>query len=55
MNYFEEKKKQKLFYENALQFLAYTPAQEIDPKEKITVLANMAVALLVSDKIYNFS
>jgi hypothetical protein len=29
MNYFTAKQKQKLFYNSALQFLAYTPAEEI--------------------------
>eukprot|EP00178_Gracilaria_changii_P015290 TRINITY_DN42804_c0_g1_i1.p1 TRINITY_DN42804_c0_g1~~TRINITY_DN42804_c0_g1_i1.p1 ORF type:complete len:101 (+),score=21.15 TRINITY_DN42804_c0_g1_i1:73-375(+) len=55
MNYFFEKNKQKQFYDHALQFLAYTPEEEIAENEKIKVLSNMGIALLASPDIYNFS
>ena len=32
MNYFHAKSKFKLFYEKALNFLAYTPADELNEK-----------------------
>ena len=55
MFYHLERKKQKAFYDNALQFLAYTPEEEIEHAEKIKVLSDMGIALLVSPEIYNFS
>lgn len=53
--YYGFKGKYKLFYNSALQFLAYTQPQEIEEKEKLNLLFDMAVAVLVSDQIYNFS
>ena len=49
------KKRYKQFYLTALQFLAYTQPQEIEEGQKIQLLFEMAVAVLVSDQIYNFS
>lgn len=53
--FYATKGKYKLFYSSALQFLAYTQSQEIEEAEKLQLLFDMAVAVLVSDEIYNFS
>ena len=53
--FYAAKRKYKHFYNSALQFLAYTKAQEIEEEEKLQLLFDMAVAVLVSDEIYNFS
>ena len=55
MNYFHTKSKYKLFYEKALNFLAYTPPHELNDKEKYTIIVNMAITCLCSPDIYNFS
>lgn len=55
MNYFYEKKKEKEFYDHALQYMAYTPAEEIEESAKVDLLANMGIAVLTSKQIYNFS
>ena len=44
-----------MFYNSALQYLAYTQSQEIEEEEKLQLLFDMAVAVLVSEEIYNFS
>jgi 26S proteasome regulatory subunit N9 len=53
--FYAAKRRYKLFYNSALQYLAYTQAQEIEEGEKLSLLFDMAVAVLVSDEIYNFS
>lgn len=53
--YYAAKGKYKLFYTSALQYLAYTQPQEIEEQERLSLLFDMAVAVLVSDEIYNFS
>ena len=55
MHFYSAKGKHKLFYTNALQFIAYTPAEAIEDNEKIRMLTDMALSCLVSDEIYNFS
>jgi hypothetical protein len=47
--YYAAKLKYKLFYTSALQYLAYTQTQEIEEGEKLNLLFQMAVAVLVSD------
>jgi len=54
-SYAAAKRKYKQFYISALQYLAYTQPEEIEEKEKLQLLFEMAVAVLVSDEIYNFS
>lgn len=49
------KKNYEEFYQNALQYLAYTPEEKISNQRKIQISVEMAVAVLVSKKIYNFS
>ena len=53
--FYAAKRKFKLFYNSALQYLAYTQSQEIEEEEKLQLLFDMAVAVLVSEEIYNFS
>lgn len=55
MNYFFQKKKEKAYYDHALQYIAYTPESEIEESTKIELLANMGMAALASKEIYNFS
>lgn len=53
--YYGCKGKYKQFYSSALQYLVYTNPEEIEEKERLNLLFDMAVAVLVSDQIYNFS
>ena len=55
MAFYQQKRKYKSFYTSALQYLAYTPIEEIEEKQNIKMLVEMAVAALVSKEIYNFS
>lgn len=55
MTYYMAKRKHKLFYTSALQFIAYTPTEEIDESEKLEMLTEMAMACLFSKEIYHFS
>jgi len=55
MTYYMSKRKHKLFYTSALQFIAYTAVEEIDESEKLQMLTEMAMACLFSKEIYNFS
>ena len=48
MNFYTAKRKQKLFYSNALQYLAYTSGSEIEETEKLNMLTRMAFAVLAS-------
>lgn len=43
------------YYQNSLQYLAYTSASDLSDAEKLDISTNMAVAILVSQKIFNFS
>eukprot|EP00825_Cyclidium_porcatum_P033364 TRINITY_DN35399_c0_g1_i3.p1 TRINITY_DN35399_c0_g1~~TRINITY_DN35399_c0_g1_i3.p1 ORF type:complete len:365 (+),score=67.84 TRINITY_DN35399_c0_g1_i3:96-1190(+) len=43
------------FYMNGLQFLAYTNNEDIPEKMKLDLSLEMAIAILISPKIYNFS
>ena len=54
-SYAAAKGKFKQFYLAALQYLAYTHPQEIEETEKLQLLFQMAVAVLLSEQIYNFS
>eukprot|EP01015_Nassula_variabilis_P013817 TRINITY_DN2137_c0_g1_i8.p1 TRINITY_DN2137_c0_g1~~TRINITY_DN2137_c0_g1_i8.p1 ORF type:complete len:324 (-),score=38.71 TRINITY_DN2137_c0_g1_i8:193-1164(-) len=54
-NYHHARKEYQDFYKNALQFLAYTPEDEITPEEKISFSLEMGLAILFSPKILNFS
>lgn len=53
--FYASKRKYKQFYTSALQYLAYTQAQEIEENEKLNLLFQMAIAVLLSEHIYNFS
>ena len=53
--YYASKGKHKMFYISALQYLAYTQSQQIEEGEKMSLLFDMAVAVLISEEIYNFS
>lgn len=54
-NYHAQKNNYEEFYKNGLQYLAYTPENKIKPEQKISISTEMALAVLVSKKIYNFS
>lgn len=47
-SFYAAKGKYKQFYTSALQYLAYTQPQEIEEKERLSLLFDMAVAVLVS-------
>lgn len=53
--FYAAKRRYKQFYTSALQYLAYTQAQEIEENEKLSLLFQMAIAVLLSEEIYNFS
>jgi len=53
--YYATKKNYEEFYKNGLQYLAYTHESRIRPQEKVEISVDMATAILVSKKIYNFS
>jgi len=55
MAFYKTKSKYRNFYTSALQYLAYTPIEEMSESQKISMLVEMAVAALVSKEIYNFS
>ncbi len=42
------KNRQKSYYENALQYLAYTSGEEMEEKYKVELLSNMGIAILCS-------
>jgi hypothetical protein len=48
MAFYNQKLKYKHFYSSALQYLAYTPVEEMSEPQKISMLVRMAVAALVS-------
>jgi len=43
------------YYQNSLQYLAYTNSSDLNEAEKLDISTNMAVAILISQKIFNFS
>ncbi|KAG5457641.1 MAG: hypothetical protein BJ554DRAFT_2289 [Olpidium bornovanus] len=53
-DYFKAKADYAQFYKNALLFLACVNVDEIDTADKVNRAHDLAVAALVSDKIYNF-
>ncbi|KAM3128893.1 hypothetical protein pb186bvf_019028 [Paramecium bursaria] len=54
-NFYRIKKNYEEFYVNALQYLAYTPDAEMQLEEKVNLSLEMALAILISPNIYNFS
>lgn len=53
--YYEMKNNLELFYKYALQYIAYTPERDMKHNEKQTLSFKMAVSVIISAKIYNFS
>lgn len=49
MSFYKNKSKFKNFYTSALQYLAYTPVEELSESQKIELLVQMAVAAMVSN------
>jgi len=54
-NYHAKKQTYEEFFKNGLQYLAYTHESRIRPEQKVSISVEMALAVLVSKKIYNFS
>lgn len=54
-SYHNVKKNYEEFYKNSLQYLAYTPETHIKPERKVWISYEMAIAVLVSKTIYNYS
>lgn len=52
--YFESKLNFEQFYSNSLQYLAYINEKDLKPVDKVNISVKMAIAALVSKKIYNF-
>lgn len=52
--YYESKLNFEEFYSNSLQFLAYISHNDLKPIDKVNLSVKMAIAVLVSKKIYNF-
>ena len=46
--FYASKRRYKQFYTSALQYLAYTQTQEIEENEKLSLLFQMAIAVLLS-------
>jgi len=53
--YHSQKRNYEEFYKNGLQYLAYTHESKISHEQKVSISVDMALAVLVSKKIYNFS
>ncbi|CAI2371977.1 unnamed protein product [Moneuplotes crassus] len=53
--YYRRKEKYTEFYQNGLQFLAYTPAEELTEQEKHEWCINMGKAILLGKDIYNIA
>ena len=53
--YYLKKSEYSEFYQNSLQYLAYTDPADLSDAEKLDISTNMAVSILVSEKIFNFS
>lgn len=54
-NYYRRKDDQENFYKASLQFLAYTPASELNPDEKKQWSIKMGMAVLLGKNIFNIS
>lgn len=55
LNFYRVKRNYEEFYKNALQYLAYTPDNEMGEEEKVNLSIEMALAVLVSPSIFNYS
>jgi 26S proteasome regulatory subunit N9 len=53
-SFYRKKQEPKEFYSHALQYLAY-PDVDADPRERLRLCCEMATAVLISDRMYNFS
>jgi len=53
--YYRRKEKYSEFYQNGLQFLAYTPTEELTEQEKHEWCVNMGKAILLGKDIYNIA
>jgi 26S proteasome regulatory subunit N9 len=53
--YYRRKEKYTEFYQNGLQFLAYTPSDELSEQEKHEWCINMGKAILLGKDIYNIA
>mmetsp|Transcript_10875 Transcript_10875/g.12326 ORF Transcript_10875/g.12326 Transcript_10875/m.12326 type:complete len:327 (+) Transcript_10875:207-1187(+) len=53
--YYRRKEKYTEFYQNGLQFLAYTPSEELTEQEKHEWCINMGQAILLGKDIYNIA
>lgn len=53
--YYRRKEKYSEFYQNGLQFLAYTPSEELSETEKREWCINMGKAILLGKDIYNIA
>lgn len=53
--YYRRKEKYTEFYQNGLQFLAYTPTEELTEQEKHEWCINMGKAILLGKDIYNIA
>jgi 26S proteasome regulatory subunit N9 len=53
--YYRRKEKYTEFYQNGLQFLAYTPSDELTNQEKHEWCVNMGKAILLGKDIYNIA
>lgn len=53
--YYRRKEKYTEFYQNGLQFLAYTPSEELSDQEKHEWCINMGKAILLGKDIYNIA
>lgn len=53
--YYRRKEKYSEFYQNGLQFLAYTPSEELSDTEKREWCINMGKAILLGKDIYNIA
>ena len=54
-NYYRRKEDQENFYKASLQFLAYTPANELSSDEKKQWSIKMGMAVLLGKNIFNIS
>ena len=54
-SYYRRKEDQENFYKSSLQFLAYTPANEMTDDEKKDWSKQMGMAVLLGKNIFNIS
>lgn len=55
LSFYKVKANYEEFYVNALQYLAYTHDSEISEHQRVDLSHQMALAVLISPTIYNFS